>query len=122
MAGVGYATTNHPILVSEGQTDPVAARERGFASPTALMRHAVEQELARGDRAEAHIAAFVDALAKTVCRFWPGISRTLHSLINCCGDSVSHNQVVNLRSLMDVIESHLNLTATWRGLQANSTA
>ncbi len=62
------------------------ARKRGFASPTALMRHAVEQELAGGDGAEQRIAAldriggelarlhteqqtvfaFLDALAKTV--------------------------------------------------------
>jgi hypothetical protein len=70
-----------------------AAREKGFVSPTALMRHAIERELADDDNeAEKRIAAllhqigrdlehlsevqqtlfaFVDTLAKTVLTVMP---------------------------------------------------
>jgi len=45
-----------------------AARKRGFASPTALMRHAVEQELAGGDGAEQRIAATLDRIGGELAR------------------------------------------------------
>jgi len=44
------------------------ARKRGFASPTALMRHAVEQELAGGDGAEQRIAATLDRIGGELAR------------------------------------------------------
>jgi Arc/MetJ-type ribon-helix-helix transcriptional regulator len=45
-----------------------AARKRGFASPTALMRHAVEQELGAGDGAEQRIAATLDRIGVELAR------------------------------------------------------
>lgn len=45
-----------------------AARKRGFASPTGLMRHAVEQELAGGDGAEQRIAATLDRIGSELAR------------------------------------------------------
>jgi hypothetical protein len=65
-----------------------AARERGFVSPTALMRHAVERELAgEADGPEQRIAATLDQIRRDVDRL-SQVQQTLFAFVDTLAKAV----------------------------------
>src|SRR5205807_10481088 len=58
-----------------------AAKQKGFASTAAMIRHAVEQELSRGDDVEQRIAATLDRIQGNLSRM-QRVQQTLFAFVD----------------------------------------